>query len=121
MNVSIGYYRAAIGLFNMVNSKFDKKPCLSDDVLLVIKCVGTCILWFICRLLTIVYFPVCMAIFLLLNCFLLKLFYHVLNDFSTFPTTTRMYINISFDFIYIVVSHKLCRSRSELALYLLAM
>ena len=108
MNVSIGYYRAAIGLFDMVNVKFDKNPCLSDNVLWVFKCIGTCIVWFICRLLTIVYFPVCIAIFLLLNCFLLKLFFPVLNDFSTFLTTTRMYINFSFDFIYIVVSHKLC-------------
>ena len=83
------------------------KNCL-NDVLWVIKCIDTCIVWFICRLLTIVYFLVCLAIFLLLNCFLLQLFFPVLNDFSTFVTTTRMYINISFDFIYIVVSHKFC-------------
>ena len=110
VNVSIGYYREAIGLFNMVHFKFDKKSFLNDDVLWVIKCIGTCIVrFFICRLLTAVYFLVCIAIFLPLNCFLLQLFLPVLNNFSTFLTATRMHINISFDlYIYIVVSHKLC-------------
>ena len=60
-----------------------------------------------CKVADIVLFPFFMALFLTLNCLLLKLIFPVLDDFSIFHMTTRMYLQTSLKFAHIIISHNI--------------
>ena len=105
MFVDIVQYRAAIGMFNNIKFISGKKSSPIIEVILALKYIHTCILMFLCEFLAIVYFPFCLTIFLILNCIPLRFSFPILEDFSTFQMTTRMYCRISLKFLCILISH----------------
>ena len=53
-------------------------------------------------------FPFCIILFIVLNLFVpLKFLIPVLEDFSTFLTTCNMYVQNTFKFVLIIITHNM--------------
>ena len=72
---------------------------------------------FIIKLLEFIFFPFCMVIFLSLNLLPFKLNFPILDKFTIFQTTSHVYMQISFKFVYIIISQNVFAFLSNLKAY----
>ena len=119
MNVDIVYYRAMIGLFNTIKIKGCKiSPTMIEELMCTFTCIYTCLSWFICKCLAVIFFPFCMALFLILNLlFPFKSVFHVSDDFTIFQATIQMYIHVSINFAHIIISHNMLTLLSNVKIF----
>ena len=98
-----------IGLFNVTKIKIGKTPStgITECLMPLYRCILIYISRFICKFLSLTFFPISMVIFLFLNIFIpLKFLYPTLEDFSTFNTAIQNYIGLTFKFAYIILTRK---------------
>ena len=109
-----------IGLFNTVKFKRGKiSPIKLSEVLkYALNYTLNCISLLLCKALAYIFFPFCIVLFLILNLFVpLKFFIPVLEDFSIFHTTCNMYLQITFKFVQIIITHNMSALISNLKYY----
>ena len=109
-----------IGLFNILKIKCGKKISVNimDSFMFILKYIYTCISWFICKSLAIILFPFCISLFLILNILPFRFFFPILDDFTIFLTTFRMYAQVSFKFAHILIAHKFFGLLSDIKFYI---
>ena len=121
MNVDIVYYRAMIGLFNIVKLNRGKISSINmvESLICTLMHIYTCVSICISKFLEFIFFPFCMVLFLTLNLFPFKLLFPVSDDFTIFQTTSHVYIHISLKFAYIIISHNVFALLSNLKAYVI--
>ena len=95
-----------IGLFNNIKFEGSKiSPINMEDLLTCIpRYSHTCIIWLICKVLAIIFFPISIT-FLFLNLFpQIRTLFPTLENFSTFHTNIQIYIEVSFKFARIMIT-----------------
>ena len=119
MNADLLYHRAAIGLFNIIRHRtVGKTKCLREEVLMAFSNLCGYVCWFLRQLFTVIHFPICMTLLLLLNLLPIKSFFSTLDDFPTFLVTSHTYARISLRFLSIIIYHKvLVRDRLHIMLF----
>ena len=63
--------------------------------------------WLFCKVVTYMFFSICMALFLILNLLPLRFYFPILDDFSVFRSIIAMYSHVSFKFAYIITRHNI--------------
>ena len=96
MNVDRVHYKATIGLFNIVMLTHCKTSSINmaETLLCTLMHIHTCVTVLIIKLLEFIFFSFCMVIFLTLNLLPFKLHFPILDDFTTFQTTSHVYIHL---------------------------